>query len=102
MAKTLAMLAAAAAFLLSVQAVRDHAAVIREGYGISRLEKEREELVKERARARERLSRLRSPRGLAERAKEFGLVADYAEEYAVVLVAPPVFGSEGTLLAQGN
>jgi hypothetical protein len=102
MVKTLAILAAAAAFLMAVQAVRDHGALIREGYGIGRLLAEKDELSKEAARTRDRVSRLRSPARLAERAKELGLVAEYPEQYAVVHVAPEQERDDAPLVAFGR
>ncbi|MHC4469926.1 MAG: hypothetical protein ACYS99_03085 [Planctomycetota bacterium] len=96
---TIALLAAATAFLMGILAVRDHTALVRAGYEISELERLRERLDTSMAHRRARLSYLSSPAALAERGRAFGLVTDYPREHAVEKVGPVKPGNS-ELLAQ--
>ena len=85
----LPFLCAATVFVLGVVAIGDHSALIRQGYRLSGLERERDHLQVEAARARDRVSRLSSPALLAERAREFGLATEYPREFPVVRFGGP-------------
>lgn len=101
MTRTLAVLAALTALSMGFQAARDHAALIREGYEISVLERTRDEVDTEAARARERVERLSSPTALASKARELGLASDHPAEFPVVRVTPDR-GDVGTMLVRGD
>ena len=101
MTRTLAVLAAVTALSMGFQAARDHAALIREGYGVSVLERTRDEVDTEAARVRERVGRLISPVALASKARELGLATDYPDEFPVVRVTPER-GEAGTVVVKGN
>ena len=84
MLKAIAVTAVGVTFLVCLAAIREHAALIRTGYELSARERARENLVTERARMKESVSRLSSPPVLAERARRLGLTGEYPEEYGVV------------------
>lgn len=88
MKRALPVVCAATVFLLAVVAVREHQALIREGYRLSEREKVRDRLLVDAQRARERLSRLSSPGLLAKRARELGFATDYPVDYPIVRVEP--------------
>ena len=100
MRRTLAVLAVATTFLLCLAAVRDHTALVREGYEVSALEKQGEKLRMDEARARERLVRMSAPAVLAERARDLGLSEEYPREFAVVRVTPS--GTEEPLIVRNE
>ena len=100
MKRTLVVLALATTFLLCLAAVREHTALVRKGYEVAALEKQRENLRMEEARARERLVRMSAPAVLAERARDLGLSEEYPREFAVVKVVRS--GAEAPLLVRNE
>ena len=88
MTRMLAVLTGATTFLLCLVAVRDHASLVRAGYEVSDLERKKERVSMEVARARELVSRMRAPAALAERAAELGMVTSYPRTPIVVRVEP--------------
>ena len=77
------LLSGAAAFLMAVIAIQGHAADVRIGYEISRLEEEVHTLEVETDRGREEVGRLMAPARLLARARDFGLVPDTVTEAAI-------------------
>ena len=88
MARSLAVVACAVAFALCLVAVKDHAALVRAGYDVTALTKERDALEMEAARSRERVNRLGSPAALSRLADDLGLARAYPKEFGVVRVTP--------------
>lgn len=99
-ARFLVLACGATAFLLCVVAVRDHAALRRAGYSLTRLEREAGDLGQETARLRERIGRLASPAVLAQRADSLGLGPGYPDDFSVVRMILP--GAAGPWLARGE
>lgn len=86
MKRFLPWIAAATVFLAGTVAIREHALLIRTGYRLSREEANRDGLLVDAQRARDRLERRRSPAYLVRTAREMGLPAEYPAAYPVELL----------------
>ena len=86
MMRLLAVVTGATTFLLCLVAIREHAALVRAGYDVSAMERKRSKTVMNTAQAREKLSRLRTPAVLAERAAEQGFATEYPRQLPVVWI----------------
>jgi hypothetical protein len=86
MTRLLVVMTGMTTFLMCFVAVREHAALVRLGYRLSALERQRDRARMETARAREKVSRLRTPKALAGRAEVLGFARRYPRENPVVRV----------------
>ncbi len=91
MTRTLAVLAGAVAFFTAIVAVRDHSALVRAGYELSEMARQKERLILSTADHREQIGRLGSPSVLEERALALGLSPEYRRERVLVRSGSTVF-----------
>jgi hypothetical protein len=92
MSRNLAVFCGAIAFLTAFAAVKERAALVRQGYELTALEHRRDRLVISAADRREQVARLSSPAAIASLAGALGLSTEYARDFTIVRVGLPVLG----------